>query len=316
MPDLSVLIAARNEQFLAKTIEDVIAHSQADTEVIAVLDGAWPDPVVAQHPKVRLLHVPTAVGQRGAINLAARLSTATHIMKLDAHCAVSDGFDAELISVCDAVTTVVPRMYNLHAFDWVCRGCAARTYQGPMPQSCACGSTTFTQDVVWQPRWSRKSDFMRFDNTLHFQYWGVYGARPEAQPDIADQLCAIGACWMMRRERYWELGGLDEQHGGWGQMGVEIACKSWLSGGRQVVDKRAWFSHMFRTQPGFRFPYPMSSGDVDRARAHSRKLWMQGAWPGTRRPLAWLLERFAPVPDWTPEQIATLSSTVIAVSAG
>lgn len=310
MRDLSILIAVRNEQFLAKTIEDVLQHAKADTEVIAVLDGAWSNPPVAQHPRVTLLYLPEAVGQRAAVNIAAKMSRAAHIMKVDAHCSFSDGFDLELMSTCDATTTVVPRMYNLHAFDWVCQSCQQHTYQGPPPMVCAaCQGTSFTQALVWQPRWSRRTDFMRFDSTMHFQYWGTYGSRPEAAPDVADQLCAIGACWMMRRARFWDLGGLDEAHGGWGQMGVEIACKSWLSGGRQVVNKRAWFAHMFRTQPGFRFPYPLHDQDVQRAREHSRKLWIGSEWPGAVRPLAWLLEHFAPVPDWTPEIIASLPTT-------
>jgi len=39
-----------------------------------------------------------------------------------------------------------------------------------------------------------------------------------------------------------ELEGLDERHGFWGQFGTEISCKSWLSGGRQVVNKKTWFA--------------------------------------------------------------------------
>ena len=82
-------------------------------------------------------------------------------------------------------------------------------------------------------------------------------------------------------------------------MGVEVACKSWLSGGRQVVNKRTWFAHMFRTQgPGFGFPYPISGQEQEAARQHSRKLWEGGTWPGAIRSLRWLLEKFAPVPDW------------------
>jgi glycosyltransferase involved in cell wall biosynthesis len=41
MSNLSVIIPARNEQFLAHTIQDILAHSEADTEIIAVLDGQW-----------------------------------------------------------------------------------------------------------------------------------------------------------------------------------------------------------------------------------------------------------------------------------
>ena len=75
-----------------------------------------------------------------------------------------------------------------------------------------------------------RSDFMLFDSSMKFGYWHEYGKRPEAKGDISDQLCAIGACWLMERDRWREIGGLDEKHGGWGQVGVEMACKAWLSG--------------------------------------------------------------------------------------
>jgi hypothetical protein len=162
--------------------------------------------------------------------------------------------------------------------------------------------------MVWKPRLGRKTDFARFDKTLHFQYWGSYGKRPEAQGDIADVMCHVGACWMMERSRYWELGGLDEEHGSWGQMGVEISCKSWLSGGRQVVNKRTWFSHMFRTQPGFGFPYHLSEDAVEIARKRSRWLWEKGNWIGAIYPLEWLLEKFAPIPDWDIPKVESKSS--------
>lgn len=89
---------------------------------------------------------------------------------------------------------------------------------------------------------------------------------------------------------------MDEAHGSWGQMGVELACKSWLSGGRQVVNKRTWFSHLFRTQDGFGFPYP--NPGILQAREYSKKLWLGGEWPNAVRPLSWLIEHFAPAPGW------------------
>jgi hypothetical protein len=140
---------------------------------------------------------------------------------------------------------------------------------------------------------------MRFDSELHFQYWGSLRDRPESQADIAETMSLLGACWMMERERYWELGGMDESHGSWGQMGTEIACKTWLSGGRLVVNKTTWFSHLFRTQPGFGFPYP--NPGVEQAREYSRHLWYGNNWSKQIYPLSWLLEKFAPIPGWHEE---------------
>ena len=102
----------------------------------------------------------------------------------------------------------------------------------------------------------------------------------------------------MPRDRFFAIDGLDEKHGSWGQFGVEIACKSWLSGGRQVVNKRTWFSHLFRTQGGdFSFPYQISGNDQDRAKAYSRDLWLNNKWEKAVRPLSWIIEKFNP-PTW------------------
>jgi len=289
--------------FLGRTIDDVLSKIEADTEVIAVLDGYWPDPGIHDHERLTLIHH-DSIGQRAATNEAARLSQAKFILKLDAHCSMDQGFDRKLIEAAGELgylVTQVPRMYNLHAFDWVCNNCGKRTYQGPTPTKCDnCGKLEHTRDILWKPRRSRRSDFMRFDRTMKFQYWKALEKRPEYKdPDIADQMCAIGACWFMDRNRYWDLGGLDEAHGSWGQMGVEIACKSWLSGGRQVVNKKTWFAHMFRTQGGdFGFPYPISGKDTQKARHYSRKLWKGGEWPQAQHDLMWLVNKFGPIPDW------------------
>lgn len=290
--------------FLSQTIQNILENIRGDTEVIAVLDGEWADPPVPDHPRVHLIYHSESIGQRAATNEAARFSRAEFIMKCDAHCAFDEGFDVKLMADCEKDWTVIPRMYNLHAFDWECQSCGHHTYQGPKPTICEKCRTNkgFEMKIIWQPRWSRCTDFARFDNTLHFQYWGAFKKRPEAQGDIADVMCCVGACWFLRRARYWEIGGMDENHGSWGQMGVELACKSWLSGGRQVVNKKTWFAHMFRTQQGFSFPYPQSGRQVENARKYSRDLWQGNKWPKAVHKFQWLIDKFSPIPDW-PESV-------------
>lgn len=289
--------------FLQRTIEDILQNMRGDTEVIAVLDGQWAVPgfELVQDPKVKVIYNSKSLGQRGATNQAARLSRAKFVMKLDAHCALDEGFDVKLMADCERDWTVIPRMYNLHAFDWECISCLHRTYQGPTPLKCAKCHSTLPQrrQMVWKPRKHRMTEFWRFDRDLHFQYWGAYKERPEAQGDIVDVMSSLGACFFMHRDRFWELGGLDEKHGSWGQFGVEIACKSMLSGGRHVVNKKTWFSHMFRTQGGdFGFPYTNPGSAVDRARKYSQDLWKNNKWPGAKLPFEYIIKKFAPVPGW------------------
>jgi glycosyltransferase involved in cell wall biosynthesis len=293
LPDLSVIIASRNEEFLQNTIDEVTSKSHGDTECIVVLDGYWPDTGIKDHHRVTIIHLEESMGQRAAVNMGVKLSQAKYIMKLDAHCKLDDGFDVKLMANCKTSWTVVPRMYNLHAFDWVCE-CGERVYQAN--PKCDCGKKSH-RELVWMEKTNPTSDFMRFDKDLKFQYWREYKRRPESQGDIVATMSLLGACFFMYRERYWELGGLDEGHGGWGQMGTEIACKSWLSGGQLVVNKKTWFAHMFRTGGVLSFPYPLNKKDTDRAREYSNDFWKNDKWPKAKHKLQWLIDKFDP-PDW------------------
>lgn len=302
---LSVVIPARNEMFLPRTVQSVLDAIRGDTEVIVVCDGSWPCEPLQDNPRLTMIHFSEPVGQRAATNAGMAISRAKYVMKLDAHCSIAEGFDLALTAECDYDWTVVPRLFNLHAFDWVCE-CGKRLYQCPTPTACDCGQPRYKREIVWKPRLNRRSDFMRFDSALHFQYWRDYEHRDESKPELAPVLGNLGACWLMHRRRYKRLGGLDERHGSWGQMGTEISCKSWLSGGQQLVNKKTWYSHMFRTQGGdFGFPYQLSDKQVARARARSRELWIEGKWKYAVKPLRWLIEKFAPVPDWENYQWAT-----------
>jgi len=316
MPDLSVIIPARNEEFLQATLDDINANMRGDTEIIAILDGYWPDPGIPDHPRITLIHHTEPVGQRAAVNEGARLSSAKYIMKADAHCAFDEGFDIKLMADCDPDWTVIPRMYNLHVFDWKCKKCGKTWYQGPKPERCDdCGlEDGISKAMIWRPRRKRRTDFAMFDSEMKFDYWKSYEKRPESQGDICDVMSSVGACFFMERERFWQLDGLDEQHGSWGQLGTEVACKAWLSGGRQVVNKKTWFAHMFRTKKDFSFPYQIKYSDQEAARAYSRKLWLGDKWENQVRPLSWLVEKFSPVPTWsTPGAAANASRPLVSV---
>jgi glycosyltransferase involved in cell wall biosynthesis len=305
--DLSVLIPARQEKYLARTIQNVIECAEMDTEVIAVLDGYLPDPPIsADSSKFRWLYFEESIGQRAATNRAAEYSEAKYVMKLDAHSAVDQGFDRKLIEPYESGeigmdVTTIPGMYYLHVFDWVCDKCAARYYQADPVETCVCGNATFHEEMVWKPRLEKGLVcFGRFDSTLHWQYWPRYTRRrPEAEKaEIADTMSAVGACFFMPRQRFFDIDGLDEKHGSWGQYGAEVSCKSWLSGGRQVVNKRTWYAHYFRVGKTGGFPYPISGDAQERAKVYSRDLWINNKWAKQTRPLSWLVDHFWPVRGW------------------
>lgn len=318
--DLSILIPARNEMFLSQTVNDILQNKEGKTEIIVVLDGEWADPPVVDHPDVTIIYHSESVGQRAATNDACKLSRAKYVMKCDAHVAFDKGFDVKLMKAIEGHDdwTIMPRLYNLHVFDWKCKKCGNRWYQGQTPTECHingeehtanpnCDGKDFERIMVWKPRLNKRSDYMRFDNDLHFQYFGEYGKRPESEGEIADSMSLLGACFMLTRERYWDLNICDEDYGSWGGQGTEVACKSWLSGGALKVYKGTWYSHLFRTQGGdFGFPYPQNNKQVEHARQMNRDYWFKNSWEKQIRPLRWLVEKFWPVPGWTQEDLDKL----------
>ena len=281
--DLTVIIPARNEIYLQRTIDSVLAAIEADTEVIAICDGYEPDPPLVADPRVTVLHHEQAQGQRQSINKAARMARGKFIMKLDAHCAVGPGFDRILCRDWQPWWTIVPRMYNL--------------------------------DVeTWEPKRHKTTDYMfagwNEKGELRAQYYKGKERRELHRREalIDETMCCMGPGWFVNREWFLWNGGCDEEHGSWGQQGIEVSFKAWLSGGALMVDKNTWFAHWFRAGAGG-FPYSISQRDIDKARQYSMELWLQDKWPRATRTLRWLVEKFDP-PTWEEYLVATHPNTV------
>ncbi len=305
--DLSILIPARNEMFLKQTVDDILKNIEGNTEVITVLDGAWAEPSIPQHERVTVVYHNESIGQRAATNEAAKISNAKYIMKCDAHCAFDKGFDIKMMKEMHDDWTMAPLMKNLHAFDWVCPD-GHRRYQGPSGPCQECGKET-VRDILWHAKSSPNSVSYCFDSTPHFQYFGEYAKRPEGKGDVTETMSLQGSCWMMTRQKYWELGVCDENFGSWGSQGIEVAVKTWLSGGRVMVNKKTWYAHMFRTQGGdFGFPYPISVSDQKKAKDFARDLFFNNKWDKQIHPLGWLVEKFWPVKGWSQEDLMRLKA--------
>lgn len=314
-PDLSIIIPARNEMFLTNTVADILKNIRGDTEIIVVLDGAWPTTPIPQHDKVTVLYYPESIGQRAAVNRGVKLSSAKYVMKLDAHCSFDEGFDVKMMADMQDDWTMVPLMKNLHVFDWVCKKCGDRRYQGPKPTNCSkCdvenlvdvvvsqsdlsgdNKSEFEMDIVWRAKPSPNSTSYRFTKELRFKYFGEYKARQVG--DLVESMSLQGSCFMATREKYWDLGLCDESWGSWGQQGTEVALKTWLSGGRVICNKKTWYAHLFRTQKGFTWPYPQPGKSQQNAIRISQDLFFNNKWPKAKYPLDWLIKKFSPVPDW------------------
>jgi glycosyltransferase involved in cell wall biosynthesis len=300
MHDLSVVIPSRNEMFVAKTVQDILQHKEANTEVIVVLDGQWADPPIDQNADVTVLFHPVSIGQRAACNDGVKLADSKYIMKADAHCSFAQGFDRVLLEDIQDDWTIVPIMRNLWAFDWKCRKCGKRTYQGPTPEKCeVCGGTNLYRKIIWKAKENPQSTSYCFDSEPHFQYFNDFKKRPEGQGDLTETMSLQGSCFMLTKDKWFDLNICDEGFGSWGSQGIEVAAKTWLSGGRVMVDHKTYYAHLFRTQGGdFSFPYDMSQKQVNRSKKQCRELFFEGKWDKQIHSLSWLVEKFWPVPGW------------------
>lgn len=308
--DLSILIPARNEEFLARTIEDILSNIEADTEIVVTLDGQWASPAVPQHDRVNIIYVPEAVGQRAGQNLAARLARGKYLMKVDAHCAFDKGFDRKMLEAFAELgddVTMVPTMKNLHVFDWKCYGCGKKWYQDVVPKECdVCKGTDIRKKMVWKPRRGTHSNSYCFDSEPKFRYFNEFCQRPEAQGELSESMSLQGSAFMASREKYWSLNLCDETLGNWGNQGIEVAVKTWLSGGRVIVNKRTWYAHLFRTKQQFGFPWPVSGNEQHRTKQRVRDLLWEGKYDQAVHPVSWLVEKFWPVPGWDDVSLKSL----------
>lgn len=277
MAELSILIPARNEKYLKQTIEDIFQHAEGDTEVIVGIDGDDDIKALDEHFRGRtnlLIFTSTKcpIGQRAMTNELAKLSEAKYVMKIDAHCSFSQGFDVEMIKLMQDDITMTPILCRLDAEQWKIK---------PKPR-CVC---------------------YRFNKDLIFDYWHEYEERDRIASRVAgredaltETLALQGSCWLVTREKYWELELGDPNFGNWGQQGVEVALKTWLSGGRVVTNRNAFYGHLFRGLE--EFPYERDMSEVDRTKDYCKELFTKNLWPKQKIKLEELLEKFKPIPDW------------------
>lgn len=309
---LSILIPARNEEWLALTVQNILEKKTDDTEVLIGLDGELSNPPIPDHEDVRILYVSKSIGQRKITKQCARLSNAKYIAKCDAHCTFENGFDTKMLEAFkksgdDVVMT--PVMKNLWMFDWKCFDCGYKKYQGPKPEKCPnCGGVNIKKKIVAIAKKSPQSVSFCFDSQPHFQYFKEYAKRPEYKKDLEETGCTKsmslqGSFWMMTREKYFDLDVDDEIFGSWGSQGLIVSCKFWLSDGQVLVNHNTWYSHLFRTQKDFGFPYPQSGRQVQNAKKVARDLFFNNKWEKQVHPLSWVLDKFKPINGWTDKEI-------------
>lgn len=279
----SIIIPSRNERFLRKTINDVLQKAGGDIEVLAVLDGYWPDARDAElklpdDKRLRIIHKGTAESMRWAINDAARIATGEFLLKTDAHCMFAPGFDVELKACCEKDWVVVPRRYSLDAERW----CFLDNGKSPVD--------AHFLSYPYEPN--------RLGVGLHGTVW-TERARKRLDIAIDEEMSSQGSCWFTRKA-YWDrtLGPLrPDLFTNFVQEMQEIGLRCWLTGGKLMVNKRTWYAHLHKGKQYGR-GYFISKQEMAAGMAAATDYFMNNRLPGALYPLRWLIERFSPVPSW------------------
>ena len=79
---LSVLVPARNEVFLQKTITDLLTKAIGDIEVIAILDGYWPTPQLIADDRLKIIHHGKSRGMRAEATVFQVVNNQRHLRQL------------------------------------------------------------------------------------------------------------------------------------------------------------------------------------------------------------------------------------------
>jgi glycosyltransferase involved in cell wall biosynthesis len=288
MAKLSIILPSRGEKFLGRTVQDLLEKATGDIEVIAVLDGYWPETPLPADPRVKVLHKGTAGGMRAGINDGVAMASADVLMKLDAHCMVAPGFDEQVQrDLPDDHSILVPRRKRLDADAWAIQDVGKLdvdyhylSYPFARPNDPKCG----LHGTIWNERIKA-----RLGNPAY---------------EVDDEMSSQGSCWVMDRRHFDWLGGLDDNPATYGtfiQEFQELGLKTWLGGGHVAVTKRTWYAHLHKG-PQHGRGYFIDKRELKLGSAWCVRHWMLDQWAGRVHDLRWLIEKFSAqsgsVPSW------------------
>lgn len=284
---LSVIIPSRVDQYLQKTIDELLLKAEGEIEIIVALDGYWPKEMIKEDPRVRVIHQGTSrfgPGMRDSINAGVALSKGKYIMKIDEHCMVDQGFDVKLIADCTDDMIVIPRRYRLDVDNWKVSEDGRPpidymfiAYPYERPYDITCG--------LHGAEWKK----------LHFDRKDIL---------IDDTMSSQGSCYFMTRKWWDYIGPFEtEKYGAFTHESQEIGFKTQLIGGHHVVNKKTWYAHFHKGARGH--GYGFSNIQWQEHKAGHRKgrefcidYWIGNMWERRIHDFEWLVDKFWPVPTW------------------
>ena len=259
MVQLSVIIPTVNDPALARTVREVQEKSRTNPEIIVMADA-----VDVDLPGVRVVRSDERLGVRKTVNKGMALASGEWLVKLDDHCMLSDGWDEVLLESAQKDWMIVPRRYHLDPIKW----CIYEKDTTPIDyERLEINNPEKIGGATWRSRRKEREDIL-IDETMVMQ----------------------GSFYLLHRDHWNRVGPLDEvNYGPFTQEPIELNLKTWLGGGKVMVNKKAWYAHRHRSFGRFVSP----SGDgVRRGNAYSKDYWLNNRWEQRIHDLSWLMDRF------------------------
>lgn len=259
---LSIIIPSYRDPLLQRTIDDILENAQGEIEIFAVIDGYTLAKPLKEESRVHVLTFQNNRGMRAAINSGVTASKGEYIMKTDEHCSFDKGFDVKLLSKIEDNWVVTPRRYKLDTEKWEVMDEPPIDYERLL---------TDRPDKIGGVHWSKRAEERKdilIDETMLFQ----------------------GSCYVMSRKHWEWLGGLHEKgYGTFAQEALEVCLKTWLGGGKVMVNKNTWYAHKHRK---FGRPYHTNHQEVEVGNKYSLDYWLNNRWEGRVHDIEWLFKRF------------------------
>jgi glycosyltransferase involved in cell wall biosynthesis len=220
---LSIVIPSYKDPLLQKTIDSLLENAEGEIEIIAILDGYWPNPPLRDDKRLKIIHLGKNRGMRGAINAGVDIAKGEFLMRTDEHCIFGKGYDRILTENFSENWIVTPRRYFLDPVKW-------EVMDIPPVDYC---------------------DLRILGKGSGRKFTGLENKKmAEERKDIMiDETKAMqGSCWIMKKS-WWDavIGELQiEGYGPLYQDSHEMVFKTWKKGGKLMVNKNTWYAHKHR----------------------------------------------------------------------
>lgn len=282
---LSVIIPSHREIFLQETIDDLLRNAREDIEVIVCLDSVDPETPLKEDKRVKVFKAPVKLGMRKCINVGAQIADGKYIMKSDAHCSFSEGFDVKLKEDCEPNWISIPRRYQLDPEKWERKKIKKYIdYLYTFPPYVKDGELFPIQTKKWRGEGGSEGSSMYREN--------------ERKDILIDDIMSFqGSCYFMHASHFEKIGNLNYRNfGPFGHESTELSLKTWLSGGRVVRNKNVWYAHL-RQGKKWRLSRGFEKEEYQQAVDYTYKIFF-GNWNGKTHELKYFINKFRPLDMW------------------